>query len=313
VVVVDERLIESLSSPPPPTPSPPFVALCSLQARQRVRASVGPGLPFAAMVTMPARRETLQNALERAVARPQWELVTPLPDRADTGASLRLLSPTALLDATGFQSQLSPPSGGRASFDMPRPRVLAADDSAVNRSVLRLLLQRLNADMTLVADGAAAVEAATAPDAMFDIVLLDRHMPRLDGGSAARAIRAHALAHWPRVPAILGVSGDPAWGQPCEAAGTAASPGHDSSDADELHAALVPDPDAEALDAFLIKPVLLPALQLAMHRCRPDLVPPPPTRRMSGELSPFEPLSPAVDRVRTTPETPQVTAVGCAK
>jgi CheY-like chemotaxis protein len=45
--------------------------------------------------------------------------------------------------------------------------------------------------VTEVRDGRAAVAAATAGDAHFGVVLMDLHMPRLDGLAAARLIRAH--------------------------------------------------------------------------------------------------------------------------
>lgn len=67
-------------------------------------------------------------------------------------------------------------------------RILAADDSAINREVLIEALRRLGADVTCVEDGASAVAAINAEP--FDLVFMDGSMPVLDGFEATRAVRA---------------------------------------------------------------------------------------------------------------------------
>jgi signal transduction histidine kinase/CheY-like chemotaxis protein len=67
-------------------------------------------------------------------------------------------------------------------------RVLAAEDNPVNQLVLRSLLSPLDVEVTIVADGEAAVEAWAAGD--WDVVLMDVQMPILDGLAATRCIRA---------------------------------------------------------------------------------------------------------------------------
>ena len=66
-------------------------------------------------------------------------------------------------------------------------RVLAADDNAMNRLVLKTLLAQAGIDVHVVENGVDAVEAARA--VRFDAILLDLHMPGLDGVTAARTIR----------------------------------------------------------------------------------------------------------------------------
>ena len=87
-----------------------------------------------------------------------------------------------------------PDAGAEAAAPaMPLPhgtplRLLLADDVLVNREVARALLTAAGHEVELVADGAQALEAALARD--WDAVLLDVHMPVMDGLTAARRIRA---------------------------------------------------------------------------------------------------------------------------
>jgi signal transduction histidine kinase/AmiR/NasT family two-component response regulator/HPt (histidine-containing phosphotransfer) domain-containing protein len=76
-------------------------------------------------------------------------------------------------------------------------RVLVAEDHAVNRAYLEAVLEKLGHQGIFVGDGHAAVEAvqAQAADSRFDIVLMDLHMPDMDGFTAARAIRAMPPPH----------------------------------------------------------------------------------------------------------------------
>ncbi len=85
--------------------------------------------------------------------------------------------------------------------EAPCLRVLAADDNPTNQKVVEAVLAPLNAEVVLVADGAACVEAWKA--AKFDIVLMDIHMPGMDGVEAAQAIRQLEVAEGrPRTPIV---------------------------------------------------------------------------------------------------------------
>ena len=66
-------------------------------------------------------------------------------------------------------------------------RILAADDNAVNREVLREALNTLKTDAKFVENGADAVEAFKSSD--FDLVFMDGSMPVMDGFEATRQIR----------------------------------------------------------------------------------------------------------------------------
>ena len=66
--------------------------------------------------------------------------------------------------------------------------VLVAEDDPVNAMIARTVLQGLGAEITLVDNGRAAVEAASGGG--FDVALLDLRMPEMGGREAAEALRA---------------------------------------------------------------------------------------------------------------------------
>lgn len=68
-----------------------------------------------------------------------------------------------------------------------RLRVLIADDSAFNRRVSCHVVRRCDADVEEAADGEEAVMWMAL--ASFDLVLMDLHMPSMDGIEATRWIR----------------------------------------------------------------------------------------------------------------------------
>ena len=126
-----------------------------------------------------------------------------------------------------------------ASAPPERPlRLLAAEDNATNQLVLSTIMQMFGFELTLVGDGAQAVEAWRAAD--FDAILMDVQMPVMDGVQATRAIRAEEAAGGrPRTPIV------------------ALSANAFSHQVSEYLAA--------GMDTHVAKPIELPALQAALE------------------------------------------------
>jgi CheY-like chemotaxis protein len=65
--------------------------------------------------------------------------------------------------------------------------VLLAEDNPINQRVARGLLEQLGHEVVMADDGQQALDRLTAAD--FDIILMDCHMPVMDGFEATRIVR----------------------------------------------------------------------------------------------------------------------------
>ena len=77
-------------------------------------------------------------------------------------------------------------------------RVLLTDDNAINRQVIRLFLAPQGCEITEATNGKEALDRLAQGD--FDILLLDVHMPVMDGKETIRRIRASD--RWLDLPVI---------------------------------------------------------------------------------------------------------------
>lgn len=66
-------------------------------------------------------------------------------------------------------------------------KVLIADDKATSRELVRTVLEKDGYDVTEAADGIEALK--NARDALPDLIILDLHMPGLDGFAVVQELR----------------------------------------------------------------------------------------------------------------------------
>ncbi len=69
----------------------------------------------------------------------------------------------------------------------PKPRVMVAEDNSTLRRLVEMSLRTRELDLLIVENGQQAVDAASNNE--FDLILMDLHMPVMDGFEATQAIR----------------------------------------------------------------------------------------------------------------------------
>lgn len=118
------------------------------------------------------RKQTAELLLERQNA-----------EKANAGSTFRAQLPLTVADvaATPAEPKAQPPS-------LAGLRVLLAEDSRVHQLVTLARLEKFGCETRLAQNGKQAL--ALVETHKFDLILMDCHMPELDGYAATAAIRA---------------------------------------------------------------------------------------------------------------------------
>ena len=158
VAIIDERMVDPAAQP--------FIDALGRGAQNVVRLGVRPRadgywlprLPIAQALGKPLRRSTVLDCL-RALLANQAPAPRTVP-RAE---------------------------GARTRDTFRNSRVLVVEDNRANQEVAIGMLQRLGCEIAIANDGIEALERLEQQE--YELVLMDCHMPRMDGFEATRRIR----------------------------------------------------------------------------------------------------------------------------
>ena len=173
----------------------PVILQSSVSRSELSRRQLTPTLRHDAFIIRPAGRGKIFDVLARAVVhQPNVDVATRpyVPAQAYDGVHQTVTS----IPRVATASKLTPPTSpepGRHGFYTVRirgrtPRILVAEDNEINQQVVLGMLKNLGCEPDLACDGRSAVNKAISGN--YDVILMDIHMPELDGVTAMQQIRA---------------------------------------------------------------------------------------------------------------------------
>ncbi len=140
---------------------------------------------FTAYLVKPLRAASLAARLTAGAA-----LVPELPDDHETAIEIPETATSRVVSSRALS-------------------ILVAEDNEINALLIRSLLTRLGHHPVITTDGEQALESWLAADSAgtpYDVVLMDIQMPKLDGITATKRIRAHEAGRSPRRTTILALT-----------------------------------------------------------------------------------------------------------
>ncbi|MFD5277127.1 response regulator [Pseudarthrobacter sp. NPDC058362] len=153
-----------------------------LELARRMKAT--PGLADIELMMLTSTMQVDAGEIAAAGVR-EW-LMKPVRSSEFYDRLVRLMS-TRGPEVPAPEASSTPQPAGATAAGSHRGRILVVEDNEVNQLVARAMASRLGYLVDVVPDGARAVTATTS--ANYAAVLMDCHMPVLDGYEATRRIR----------------------------------------------------------------------------------------------------------------------------
>ena len=128
------------------------------------------------------------------------------PHPSERDVQRRLFKPVTPAALTALLMSAAPVAAPTARTALLSLRVLLAEDNPMNQFVGVRMLEQLGATVTVAVDGAQALAMLQAGPCDYDLVLMDIHMPVMDGFEATRLIRSELRLTLPVVAMTAGVT-----------------------------------------------------------------------------------------------------------
>ena len=145
-------------------------------------------LPVSAIPAIFLLERTAVRWRDGETAPPEFDACLAIPPRSAVVADLLCRRFAGTLDRRARQ-RFGMVAHSTQQNTMAALRLLLADDNAINRQFLATWLKQIGAVVDEVTDGAQAIDACR--QATYDLILMDLHMPNVDGFEAAAQIRAN--------------------------------------------------------------------------------------------------------------------------
>lgn len=105
------------------------------------------------------------------------------------GTTFNILLPLNFIDEAAFSSWKSTRDGEGQEVSSRTGRILLVEDDHVNALIAKKALEKFGHQVTHALDGQKAIEIFSAHPESFDLILMDHHMPILDGVQATARLR----------------------------------------------------------------------------------------------------------------------------
>nr|WP_315218601.1 response regulator [uncultured Duganella sp.] len=154
-------------------------------------------------------REHLEQALSvmrQSLKRPVIWMVGSGDEPRARDVQPRILKPLTTGAVTALLTEKAPVAAAPTRAELPPLRVLLTEDNPMNQFVGRRMLEQLGVAVNVAVDGAQACAMLQAEGHDYDLVLMDIHMPVMDGFEATRMIRSELKLKLPVVAMTAGVT-----------------------------------------------------------------------------------------------------------